>query len=86
MFTFANADNMPTAMQTAKPGSIQEQLAQLESYFGERISAYAINTADNAQIQYHVDERFQFCSTSTVQLLLICVIYILLCGVLLIQL
>ncbi len=66
IFAFANADNMPTAIQTAKPGSIQEKLAQLESSFAGRIGVYAINTANNTQIQYRADERFPFCSTSKV--------------------
>lgn len=66
MFALSNADNMPRAIQTAKLGSIQEKLAQLESSFAGRIGVYAINTANNAQIQYRADERFPFCSTSKV--------------------
>ncbi len=66
MFAFANADNMPTAIQTAKPRSLQEKLAQLESSFAGRIGVYAINTANNEKIQYRANERFPFCSTSKV--------------------
>ena len=66
MFAFANADNMPTVMQTAKPWSIQEKLAQLESSFAGRIGVYAINTANNEKIQYLANESFPFCSTSKV--------------------
>jgi beta-lactamase class A len=43
--------------------SIQKQIAELEASSGGRIGLYAINTANNAHIQYRSEERFPFQST-----------------------
>ncbi|WP_419419767.1 class A beta-lactamase [Legionella sp. D16C41] len=46
--------------------SIQKELAELEAASGGRIGIYAINTANNRQLQYHANERFPMGCTSKV--------------------
>lgn len=49
--------------QQIYPASIQEKLTKLEASSGGRIGLYAVNTANNAYIQYRPNERFPMCST-----------------------
>ena len=51
---------------TARPISIEKDLAKLESSSGGRIGLFAINTANNTIVQYRANERFPMCSTSKV--------------------
>lgn len=46
--------------------SIQKKLAELEAASGGRLGVYAINTENDARIQFRSDERFPFASTGKV--------------------
>ncbi len=52
--------------KTAKPLSIQKQLAELEASSKGRIGVYVINTANNAHLGYRANERFPTGCTSKV--------------------
>jgi beta-lactamase class A len=56
----ANAQQIPTT------ASIQKKFAELEATSDGRLGVSAINTANNARIQYRAEERFPLCSTSKV--------------------
>lgn len=58
----ANAHQIPTT------ASIQTKLAELEASVGGRLGVSAINTANNARIQYRAEERFPFASTGKVMI------------------
>lgn len=62
----ANSSNGPQINNMALTDATQAKLAKLEAQYNGRLGVVAINTANNAQIQYRADERFPFCSTSKV--------------------
>lgn len=50
----------------AGTNNVQQKLEALEKSTGGRLGVALINTADDSQIVYRVDERFAMCSTSKV--------------------
>jgi beta-lactamase class A len=51
------------ASQPVKPSSLHGQMVALEAASHGRIGVYAINTANNTNLQYRATEPFPFCST-----------------------
>jgi len=49
--------------QQIKVSTIQKKLAEIEAVSNGRIGVFAINTANNMQIEHRALERFPFCST-----------------------
>jgi beta-lactamase class A len=58
---------MPFASaQQTQSSAIQNELSQLEASSGGRLGISAIDTANNARVQYRAEERFPFASTGKV--------------------
>ncbi len=55
-------------IQQIKPISVQQKLAELENASGGRLGISAIDTNNNARIQYRAEERFPLCSTFKIML------------------
>lgn len=54
------------AVNTSTSATMQPELSKLEASSGGRLGVFAINTADNTQIQNRADERFPMDSTMKV--------------------
>ena len=66
LFISSSLPLVANAQQIQTSASIQKKLAELDASSGGRLGISAINTANNARIQYHAEERFPLCSTSKV--------------------
>jgi beta-lactamase class A len=65
-FISASLPIVANAQQIPITASIQKKFAELEATSDGRLGVSAINTANNARIQYRAEERFPLCSTSKV--------------------
>lgn len=63
---FFMSGSIPVFADSNPAFSAQEKLAKLEIASGGRLGVAAINTANNARIEYRANERFPMCSTNKV--------------------